>query len=43
MSRALGDSSILQRQILAFRSFVKMLFTPAAQAAMPRPAVVAAE
>ena len=43
MSRALGDSSILQRQILAFRSFVKMLFTPAARAAVPRPAVVAAE
>jgi AcrR family transcriptional regulator len=43
MSRALGDSSILQRQILAFRSFVKMLFTPAARTAMPRPTVVAAE
>jgi AcrR family transcriptional regulator len=43
MSRALGDSIILQRQILAFRSFVKLIFTPAAQVAMPRPAAVAAE
>jgi TetR/AcrR family transcriptional regulator, transcriptional repressor for nem operon len=43
MSRAIGDPGLLQRQILAFRSFVKMLFTPAAQVAMPRPVAVAAE
>ncbi len=38
MSRGLGDPRVLERQILAFRSFVKMLFTPAAQAVMPPPA-----
>lgn len=44
MSKVLNDPHRLETQVLAFRSFVKMLFTPAAQAAVPRPAVaVAAE
>jgi TetR/AcrR family transcriptional repressor of nem operon len=41
MSRGLGDPHVLERQILAFRGFVKILFAPAAKAAMPRRAVAA--
>ena len=41
MSRALGDPRRLERQILAFRSFVKLLFAPAARHALPHPAVAA--
>ena len=37
MSRALGDPHRLERQILAFRSFVKLIFSPAAQPAVPKP------
>lgn len=45
MSRTLGDPRLLERQILAFRSFVKLIFTPTAPAAMQPPvrAAVAAE
>jgi AcrR family transcriptional regulator len=43
MSRGLGDPQLLERQILAFRNFVKLIFTPAAQAVAPQPANVAAE
>lgn len=42
MSRGLSDPSVLERQILAFRSFVKMLFTPTVQAAMPPASAAAA-
>lgn len=41
MSRALGDPRRLERQILAFRSFVKLLFSPASRQALPHPAVAA--
>jgi AcrR family transcriptional regulator len=40
MSRALGDPRRLERQILAFRSFVRLIFSPAAQPAV-RPAEAA--
>jgi AcrR family transcriptional regulator len=45
MSKALNDPRRLERQVLAFRGFVKLVFTPPAQAVMPRPALpaVAAE
>ncbi|MER8436931.1 TetR/AcrR family transcriptional regulator [Mesorhizobium sp. M1312] len=45
MSRGLGDPRVLERQILAFRSFVKMLFAPAASDIMlpSAPAAIAAE
>jgi hypothetical protein len=44
MSKALNDPRRLERQVLAFRGFVKLVFTQAAQAAMPPPAsAVAAE
>lgn len=45
MSRGLGDPRVLERQILAFRNVVKMLFAPAAPEIMlpPEPTVVAAE
>jgi AcrR family transcriptional regulator len=43
MSKVLDDPLRLEAQVLAFRSFVKMLFTPAAQAAVPRSAAIAAE
>ncbi|AZN99906.1 TetR/AcrR family transcriptional regulator [Mesorhizobium sp. M9A.F.Ca.ET.002.03.1.2] len=45
MSRGLGDPCVLERQILAFRAFVKMLFAPAAPNVMlpPAPTAVAAE
>ena len=41
MSKALNDPRRLERQVLAFRSFVKLLFAPAARQAMPHPAVAA--
>ncbi|MBA3448540.1 MAG: TetR/AcrR family transcriptional regulator [Pseudaminobacter sp.] len=37
MSRALGDPRRLERQIMAFRSFVKLLFTPAGHPATASP------
>ena len=44
MSRALGDPRRLERQILAFRSFVRLIFSPATQPAAVKPvAVMAAE
>ncbi|RWM93854.1 MAG: TetR/AcrR family transcriptional regulator [Mesorhizobium sp.] len=45
MSRGLGDPRVLERQILAFRNVVKMLFAPAAHEIVlpPTPAAVAAE
>ncbi|RWI29580.1 TetR/AcrR family transcriptional regulator [Mesorhizobium sp.] len=45
MSRGLGDPRVLERQILAFRNVVKMLFAPAAPEIMlpPEPTAVAAE
>jgi TetR/AcrR family transcriptional repressor of nem operon len=44
MARGLGDPRVLERQILAFRSFVKMLFAPAAlHSKQPDPIVVQAE
>ena len=41
ISKVLDDPLRLEAQVLAFRSFVKMLFTPAAQAAVTRSATVA--
>ncbi|RWM21529.1 MAG: TetR/AcrR family transcriptional regulator [Mesorhizobium sp.] len=45
MSRGLGDPRVLERQILAFRSVVKMLFAPAASDIMlpSAPTAIAAE
>ncbi|TIW39438.1 MAG: TetR/AcrR family transcriptional regulator [Mesorhizobium sp.] len=45
MSRGLGDPRVLERQILAFRSVVKMLFAPAAPDIMlpTAPTAIAAE
>jgi len=43
MSRGLGDPRVLERQILAFRNVVKMLFAPAAPETMLPPAAIAAE
>jgi AcrR family transcriptional regulator len=43
MSRGLGDPRVLERQILAFRNVVKMLFAPAAPEIMLPPAAIAAE
>jgi TetR/AcrR family transcriptional repressor of nem operon len=43
LSKAMNDPRRLERQVLAFRSFVKLIFTSAVQPAMPRPATVAAE
>ncbi|TIM71148.1 MAG: TetR/AcrR family transcriptional regulator [Mesorhizobium sp.] len=43
MSRGLGDPRVLERQILAFRNVVKMLFAPAAPEIMQPPTAVAAE
>ncbi|BCH33617.1 hypothetical protein MesoLjLc_55470 [Mesorhizobium sp. L-8-10] len=42
MSRTLGDKRRVERQILAFRSFVKMLFSAPAQPDAIRPSVPAA-
>ncbi|RWM79234.1 MAG: TetR/AcrR family transcriptional regulator [Mesorhizobium sp.] len=45
MSRGLGDPRVLERQILAFRNVVKMLFAPAAPDIIlpPAPTAIAAE
>jgi len=43
LSKIYKDPSRLQCQILAFRSFVKLVFSPALPAALPRPFAVAAE
>ncbi|PAQ06800.1 TetR/AcrR family transcriptional regulator [Mesorhizobium temperatum] len=45
MSRGLGDPRVLERQILAFRSIVQLLFAPAAPDIIlpPAPTAIAAE
>lgn len=35
MARIMGDSAYLERQVMTFRSFVRMVFSPAASAALP--------
>ena len=43
MSKTLNDPRRLERQILAFRAFVKLMFSPAMPAAARRPDAIAAE
>jgi AcrR family transcriptional regulator len=43
MSKTLNDPRRLERQVLAFRAVVKLMFSPAVPAAMPRTEAIAAE
>lgn len=43
MSKVLREPRRLERQIMAFRACVKLAFAPAAEAARPAPAAIAAE
>ena len=43
MSKTLNDPRRLERQILAFRTFVKLMFSPALPATARRPDAIAAE